>query len=125
VFIKAILDWVWFHSDLSQILNTKLPSFVVLDREELKRHFCAVPELVNRGIMTIGTNSTDFLPESISMVAVNYCDPFCLPSIRSTWFPSCSVFIPRTSTWIISVLRHLGWLSHTVVESMVGSRTRN
>jgi hypothetical protein len=58
---------------LSQILNIKLPCFVVLSRKEVKKiHLkCAG---VNRGLLILCTDSTDFLLESVSVVAVN-CDP--------------------------------------------------
>jgi hypothetical protein len=58
---------------LSQILNTKLPRFIVPRRKEVKKILskCLV---VNRGLLTFCTDSTDFLPASVSVVAVN-CDP--------------------------------------------------
>jgi hypothetical protein len=75
--------------------------------------FCIV---VNRGLLTICTNSTDFLPASVSVVAVN-CDLLRSPATHSTWFPSCSVFVPRTLT--IPVLSCPRWLSPIILYSRV------
>jgi hypothetical protein len=55
----------------------------------------------NRGLLTICTNSTVFLPVYVSMVAVN-CDPLGSPATHDSRLPSCSIFIQRTET--ISVL---------------------
>jgi hypothetical protein len=71
---------------------------------------------VNRGLLTICTNSTYFLPASVSVVAVN-CDPSGSPSTHSSRFPSCSVFVPCTRT--ISVLSRLGWLSPFITHRRV------
>jgi hypothetical protein len=50
------------------------------------------------------------------MVAVN-CDPLRSPATHSTWFPSCSVFAPRTRT--IFVLSRIGLLSPIIINSKV------
>jgi hypothetical protein len=63
---------------------------------------------VNIGILTICTNSTDFIPASISVVAVN-CDPLGYLATHYSRLPSCSVFVPRMRT--ISVISCLGWPS--------------
>jgi hypothetical protein len=72
---------------------------------------------VNRGLLTICTNCTDFLPVSVSMVAVN-CDPLISPATHSTRFPSSFGFVLHTQT-NISVLSHLGWLSPIIIYSRV------
>jgi hypothetical protein len=58
---------------LSQILNIKLPSFVMLSRIEVKKIHLKCTG-VKRGLLTFYNDSTYFLPASISVVAVN-CDP--------------------------------------------------
>jgi hypothetical protein len=58
---------------LSQILNIKLPSFVMLRRKEVKKIHLKCTG-VNRGILTFCTDSIDFLLEYVYVVAVN-CDP--------------------------------------------------
>jgi hypothetical protein len=73
---------------LSQIPNIKLPSCVVLRRKEVKKIHLKCTG-VNIGLLTFCTDSTYFLLEYVSVVAVN-CDP-------------------RTLT--VSVLSSLGWLS--------------
>jgi hypothetical protein len=40
---------------------------------------------VNIGLLTICTNSTDFLPASVSVVVVN-CDPLGSPATHYYWF---------------------------------------
>jgi hypothetical protein len=71
---------------------------------------------VNRGLLTICTSSIDFLPASVSVVAVN-CDPLGSPATDYSRLPSCSVFIPHTGT--IYVLSHLDWLSLIIMYSRV------
>jgi hypothetical protein len=78
---------------------------------------------VNRGLLTICTDSTEFIPASIYAVYVN-CNPLWSPATHYYWLPlvthssgllSCSVFVPRTRT--LSVLIRLGWLSLIVMYS--------
>jgi hypothetical protein len=45
--------------------------------------------------MTICTDSTDFLPVSISVVAVN-CDTLGSSAAHYSRLMSCSIFVPRT-----------------------------
>jgi hypothetical protein len=71
---------------------------------------------VNRGLLTICTNYTDFIPASVSVVDVN-CGPLRAPVTHSTRFPSCCVFVPRTRT--ISILSRLGWLGPIIIYSRV------
>jgi hypothetical protein len=71
---------------------------------------------VNRGLMTICNSSTDILPASISVVAVN-CGPLGSPVTHHSWLLSCSVFVPRTGT--LPVLSRLGWPSLIIVYSIV------
>jgi hypothetical protein len=71
---------------------------------------------VSRGILTICTNSTYFIPASIYLVAVN-CDPLGSPATHYSRLPSCSVFVPHTGT--ISVLSCLGWLNLIIMYSRV------
>jgi hypothetical protein len=71
---------------------------------------------VNRGLLTICTISTYFLPASVSVMAVNW-DPFGSASTQYSRLPSCSVFLPHTGT--ISVLSRLGWLSLITMYSRV------
>jgi hypothetical protein len=59
---------------LSQILNIKLPRFVMLSIKEVKKIHLKCTG-VNRGLLTFCTGSTDFLLEYVYVVAVN-CDPF-------------------------------------------------
>jgi hypothetical protein len=70
----------------------------------------------NRGLLTICTNSTYFLPASVSVVAVD-CDPLGSPATHYYQLLSCSVFVLRTGT--ISVLSRLGWLSLIIMYSRV------
>jgi hypothetical protein len=58
---------------LSQILNIALPIFVVLRRKEVKKIHLKFTR-VNKGVLTLCTSYTDFLPASVSVVAVNH-DP--------------------------------------------------
>jgi hypothetical protein len=58
---------------LSQILNVKFPSFIVLRRKEVNKIQLKCTG-VNRGILTLCTDSTYLLLESVFVVAVN-CDP--------------------------------------------------
>jgi hypothetical protein len=71
---------------------------------------------VNRGLLTICTNCTGFLPASVYVVAVN-CDSLRSPATHYSRLLSCSVFVPRTRT--ISVLSRLGWLSLIIMYSIV------
>jgi hypothetical protein len=61
---------------LSQILNIKVPT-IMLRRKEVKKINLKCTG-VNRGLLTFCTDSTDFLPASLSLVAVN-CDPLGSP----------------------------------------------
>jgi hypothetical protein len=80
---------------LSQILNIKLPSYVVLMRKELKKIHIKCTG-VNRGLLTFCTDSTYFLPASVYVVAV-YCDPLgSLAHPQYSRLMSCSIFVPRT-----------------------------
>jgi hypothetical protein len=58
---------------LSQILNIKLPSVVMLGRKEIKKIHLKCTR-VNTSLLTFCTDSTDFLLESVSVLAVS-CDP--------------------------------------------------
>jgi hypothetical protein len=71
---------------------------------------------VNRGLLTICNSSTDFLPASVSVVAVN-CDHLGSPATHYSQLLSCSIFVLRTGT--ISVLSRLGWLSLIIMYSRV------
>jgi hypothetical protein len=62
--------------------------------------------------MTICNNSTDFLPASVSVVALN-CDLLGSPATHYSGLPSCSVFVPRTGT--MSVPSRLCWPSRRTV----------
>jgi hypothetical protein len=93
--IKVILVWERFYLVLSQILNIKISSFIVLRRKEVKKiHLKCIG--VNIGLLTFCTDSTDLLPASVYVVAVN-CD--LLGSLAPPHYyrlPSCSVLVPRT-----------------------------
>jgi hypothetical protein len=81
---------------LSQILNIKLPSFVVLRRKERKKEDTLKVYRSQQRYTDLCTDSTDILPASVSVVAVN-CDPFgSLAPPHYYRLPSCSVLIPRT-----------------------------
>jgi hypothetical protein len=90
---------------LSQILNIKLPRFVFLRRKEVKKIHLKCTG-VTRGLLTFCTDSTDFLPASVSVVDVN-CDP--LGSLAPPLFLINELFRIRSS--YVNYLRtQLPWL---------------
>jgi hypothetical protein len=62
-------------SVLSQILNIKLSSFIVLERKERKKEDTLLCTGVNRVLLNSVLTSTDILPAFVSVVDMNY-DPF-------------------------------------------------
>jgi hypothetical protein len=78
---------------LSQILNIKLPSFIVLRRKEVKK-INLTCNVVNRGLLILCTDYTYFQPAFASVVAVN-CDP--LGSLAPPLFSINELFRIRSS----------------------------